>query len=63
MAKTITVTINEDGSSTVATKGFAGASCLSETARLEAALGATTANQPTPEMHQTAAQVQKAGQR
>lgn len=50
--KTITVTINEDGSTTVATSGFAGASCKAATAELEAALGATTSDTPTHEMRQ-----------
>lgn len=46
----VTVTIR-GGKATIATSGFQGASCLSATAGLEAALGVTQSDTPTEEMH------------
>lgn len=47
----IHVTI-ENGSATVATRGFVGKACLDATAELEKAMGKTTTDQKTPEFHQ-----------
>lgn len=60
--KIITVTFS-GGKATIDTRGFQGASCVTETLELEAALGVTTSDQKTPEFFQKApvAQTQKAG--
>lgn len=60
--KTITVTFNEDGSTTVETKGFKGKECLAATIELEKALGRTTATTPTAEMHEGAKELRRVQQ-
>ncbi len=61
MAQHIDVVIDEKGDVTVTTRGFAGKSCQDATKQLEAALGATTGDQPTAEMHRPVTQALKAG--
>jgi hypothetical protein len=60
MSKKIVITIGDNGSVEVETKGFAGSSCLTETAALEAALGGATKTIKTQEFHQPATQGSKA---
>jgi len=49
--KTIEITVAPDGTSTVQTKGFHGASCREGSHFLEQALGARLREQVTPEFH------------
>jgi len=49
---TILVTIGPTGETTVAVQGAAGPSCQDLTRALEAALGTTTQDTPTPEYYQ-----------
>lgn len=58
----IIIEIAEDGSTTVAVEGHAGAGCKELTAQIEKALGTTTGDRKTHEYHQRAAQAQKAKQ-
>lgn len=53
MPQTITVTI-KNGKATVETQGFVGETCKDATRDLERAMGMTTADVPTPEMHNQA---------
>lgn len=53
--KEIIVTIDPDGSTTVETKGFAGAECLAATLNLEKALGKKIDDVKTREFHKTTA--------
>ena len=50
-APTILVTIGPTGETTVSVQGGAGPSCQDLTRALEAALGATTHDTPTPEYY------------
>ena len=50
--KTITVEIDENGSTKVETKGFAGKACQDATKALHDALGCVVNDQTTPEYHQ-----------
>jgi hypothetical protein len=52
---TILVTINPTGETTVSVQGAAGPSCQDLTRALEAALGTTTHDAPTPEYYRQAA--------
>ena len=54
--KSINVTFDADGNSTISTTGFTGTACLKETAALEQALGATAKRTPTREMTVTSTQ-------
>ena len=54
--KSINVTFDADGNSTISTTGFTGTACLKETAALEQALGATAQRTPTREMTVTSTQ-------
>ena len=54
-APTILVTIGPTGETTVSVQGGAGPSCQDLTRALEAALGATTHDAPTPEYYRQAA--------
>ena len=54
--KSINVTFDNDGNSTIETTGFTGTACLKETAALEQALGATAKRTPTREMTVTSTQ-------
>lgn len=56
--KTITVTIAVDGSTQIATSGFAGSDCLKETVELEQKLGKKVKDTKTAEFHKV---VQKQG--
>ena len=59
----ITITIAKDGSTQVAVQGYAGAGCLTLTAGLEKALGATQDQWLTSEYYQEAqGEGQEAGQ-
>ena len=49
--KSINVTFDADGNSTISTTGFTGTACLKETAALEQALGATAKRTATREMN------------
>ena len=51
--RTIEIIIAADGSSSVEAKGFAGASCLEATRRLESLLGQKTSDRLTSEFHAT----------
>jgi Protein of unknown function (DUF2997) len=52
MAETIIIRIKPGtGRATVQPLGFRGPSCLNATANVERALGKTTADDPTPDMH------------
>jgi hypothetical protein len=53
MARIIEVIVSPTGETTVQTKGYAGADCLSASRFLEQALGVTTAERKTAEYHQT----------
>jgi hypothetical protein len=53
MARIIEVIVSPTGETTVQTKGYAGADCLSASRFLEQALGVTTAELKTAEYHQT----------
>ena len=59
--KTITVTVDPEGSVVVETKGFRGALCKKATELLEAALGKVRSEKKTPEWYQ--GQDQKEAQR
>ena len=59
MMQTITLTFHE-GSSTVETTGFKGASCKDATRAIEAALGQVTQVQKKPEFHAVGAVKQAA---
>lgn len=61
--KTVKVEIDEDGNVVVSTAGFRGKECKAATEAIEKALGATTADAPTHEMHLAAntANVKKLG--
>ena len=50
--KTIEIVIDKQGQTTVHTHGFSGPSCREASKFLEQALGATTAEQLTPEFYQ-----------
>jgi Protein of unknown function (DUF2997) len=52
---TILVTIGPTGETTVSVQGAAGPSCQDLTRTLEAALGTTTRDTPTPEYYRQAA--------
>jgi Protein of unknown function (DUF2997) len=52
---TILVTIEPTGETTVSVQGAAGPSCRDLTRALEAALGTTTRDTPTPEYYRQAA--------
>ena len=54
-APTILVTIGPTGETTVSVQGAAGPSCQDLTRALEAALGTTTRDAPTPEYYRQAA--------
>lgn len=61
--KSINVTFDNDGNSTIETTGFTGTACLKETAALEQALGNKTKNVNTREMTATSTrEVQRANQ-
>ena len=61
--KSISVTFDADGNSTITTVGFTGTACLKETSALEQALGATAKRTATREMTATSTQeVQRATQ-
>lgn len=53
MAHTIEIVIDEEGATTVETKGFKGAGCGALTKALEAALGTTTGDVKKPEYFST----------
>ena len=55
--KTIEIVVTPSGAITVETRGFQGASCLEASRFLETALGRTTADRPTLELHQQTAPV------
>lgn len=57
MPQQIDVVIDTNGDIVVSTKGFTGKSCQEATAQLERALGATTSDRPTAEMHKPVANV------
>jgi hypothetical protein len=59
--KEIIVTVAEDGSVVVETKGFKGASCQKATEELERSLGKKVSETKTPEWHLK--EQQKEGQR
>jgi 4-hydroxy-3-methylbut-2-en-1-yl diphosphate synthase IspG/GcpE len=65
MTKIIEVIVNPKGETTVATKGFAGASCQQASRFLEDALGLRVREERTSEFYQslTAEQVQQQQQR
>ena len=52
--KTIELTVDAQGATTLTTRGFAGPSCRAASRPYEEALGARTADRPTPEIHLTA---------
>lgn len=49
----ITITINTDGDTELKVNGVKGSGCKQLTAQIEKALGRTTRDTPTAEMHQT----------
>ena len=51
--KTIEITVNPSGESTVETRGFAGPACRDASQFLEQALGQRTGEQLTAEFHQS----------
>jgi len=51
--KTIEIIVTADGSTSVQTKGFAGASCQQASRFIEEALGKRTGEKLTAEFHQT----------
>ena len=52
--KTVTIDITPDGSTTVETAGYKGASCKEATSAIEKALGKTVTDTKKPEYLQTA---------
>lgn len=52
--KTIEIVVAPSGGVTVETRGYSGVSCLEASRFLEGALGRTTANRPTLELHELA---------
>jgi hypothetical protein len=56
-SRTIEVTIDSKGETTVQTRGFAGSSCREASRFLEQALGERTAEQLTAEFHQQPAEL------
>jgi hypothetical protein len=64
MAKMITIEIDENGDTKIATKGFVGGACKVETADIEKALGATTSDYVTEEFRmKPKLNIVKAGQK
>jgi hypothetical protein len=59
--KTIEITIDESGKTTVEAQGFTGSSCTDATKAIEQALGATTHDTKKPEYYQQAKVTQKIG--
>jgi hypothetical protein len=59
--KTIEITIDESGKTTVEAQGFTGSSCTDATKAIEQALGATTHDTKKPEYYQQARSVQQIG--
>jgi hypothetical protein len=57
--KTIEITINAKGETTVQTKGFAGGSCRDASRFIEQALGQRTSETLTAEFHQNESQTQR----
>ena len=55
--KTIEIVVALSGAVTVETRGFSGTSCLEASRVLETALGRTTADRPTLELHEQAAPI------
>lgn len=53
MEKKIIITIGPAGETTVQTHGYSGPACKDASRFIEAALGESTAEQLTPEYHQT----------
>ena len=53
---TIEITVAPDGTTSVQTRGYAGAACKDATALLERALGRVTGEQLTAEYHQSQTQ-------
>lgn len=51
--KTLEITVNPQGETTVATRGFVGPSCREASRSYEELLGARLADRATPEMHLT----------
>ena len=51
--KTIEIIVDKTGSTSLQTRGFAGASCREASKPFERALGIVQADTPTAEMHQT----------
>ena len=51
MTKTIEITVDAEGESTVETKGFAGPACREASRFVEAALGTAVAERLTPAFH------------
>ena len=55
---TIEIVVEPDGSTTVQTRGYTGPSCREASAFIERALGKTTGETLTAELHQSAVQSQ-----
>ena len=51
--RTIEITIQPDGQTTVQTHGFAGASCLDASRFIETTLGSRASERLTPDYHRT----------
>jgi hypothetical protein len=62
MSRTIEITVNAKGETTVTTKGFTGATCRDASRFIEQALGQRTSEQLTAEFHQAVVQPQHAQQ-
>jgi Tfp pilus assembly protein PilZ len=50
MPETVTIIVNQDGSTTVGVECIKGTACKDATREIEKALGRTTSDQPTSEM-------------
>jgi hypothetical protein len=59
--KTIEITIDESGKTTVEAQGFTGSSCTDATKAIEQALGATTHDTKKPEYYQKTQAIQQIG--
>ena len=57
----VTITIGPDGDVEVKAAGVAGTGCKTLTAAIEKAIGKTTGDKPTSEMHAKSVQQAKAG--
>ena len=62
MTKTIEIVVKPDGSTTLETKGFAGAECRAASAFIEQALGARASECLTSEFHKSVAANQQTTQ-